>query len=102
MIAAGEFVFKSFTERESGSFVTQDGELIEYKAAYILKFDEITSQGEVFERRAKVELDDRELIQKLLKISRYQKITLDFKVDFVKDNSARLKLIDVATIVEEQ
>lgn len=102
MKATGEFVFKSFKERESGSFMTQDGELIEYKAAYILKFDEITNQGEVFERKAKVELDDREIIEKLLKINMYQKIILDFKVDFVKDNSARLKLIDVAAIVEEQ
>lgn len=95
MIATGNFTFKSFKKRDEGSFVTSDGELINFNAVYILKFDEITDAGEVYERQTKVELDNMYLISKLSQIKMYQQISLKFKAEFLKDRTAKLKLIDV-------
>ncbi|MBR0427420.1 MAG: hypothetical protein IJK18_04400 [Clostridia bacterium] len=96
MIAVGNFTFKSFKEREAGSFTNiQTGEVIEYTASHILKFDEELEDGDIRERKAKVELDNHELIQKLLKVKSYQPITLKFKVNLCKDGSfGFVKLID--------
>lgn len=102
MIATGYFTFKSFKKRDEGSFVTQDGELINFNAAYILKFDEVTETGEVFERQTKVDLDNVHLISKLSKIKIYQPITLKFQAEFLRDKTAKLKLIDIFENVEEQ
>ena len=102
MRATGNFTFKSFKKRDEGSFMTQDGELINFNAAYILKFDEVTETGEVFERQTKVDLDNVHLISKLSKIKIYQPITLKFKAEFLRDRTAKLKLIDIVESIEEQ
>ena len=101
MIATGNFTFKSFKKRDEGSFVTQDGELINFNAAYILKFDEVTETGEVFERQTKVDLDNVALIGKLSQIKIYQQVTLKFKAEFLRDRTAKLKLIDITSNLTE-
>ena len=103
MIAVGNFTFKSFKEREAGKFISSNGELIEYTAGHILKFDEASENGDVYERKAKVELDDFELIQKLSNVKMYQSITLKFKVSLCKDgNYGYLKLLDVIVPQNEE
>ena len=95
MVAVGIFTFKSFKEREAGKFISSNGELIEYTAGHILKFDEKLEDGDIRERKAKIELDDFDLIQKLSNFKPYQPITLKFKVNLYKDgNQGYLKLID--------
>ena len=96
MFATGVFTFKSFKEREAGRFITSDGETIEYEASHILKFDEISEDGNVHERKAKVEIDNFSLISKLSKLKIYQPVTLKFKIFLIKDGrSGYLELVDV-------
>lgn len=104
MIAVGYFTFRSFKEREAGSFTNiQTGEIIEYTASHILKFDEEKSDGTVIERTAKVDLDNFNLIQKLSTYKKYQPITLKFEVNLLKDGKmGYLKLIDVIVPENEE
>ena len=95
MIATGNFRFRSFVKRDEGSFVTPNGETIQFNSAFILKFDELTETGEVFERQTKVEIDNTYLISKLSALKMYQPVTLKFKAEFLKDRTAKMKLIDI-------
>ena len=102
MLAIENFIYKGIKKREAGSFITKEGKEVQYDEAYILKFDEIRENEEIFERKTKVDINDVNLISKLQTFKLYQPIILSFNVDFLKDNTAIIKLIDVDTVKQNK
>ncbi len=75
MKCVGEFVFKSVEKREGGSFTNDKGEAVNYDMAYVLKVDELTQNG-IFERKLKIDKDNKVLLNKLEKLEAYSKIKI--------------------------
>lgn len=97
MIAEGNFIFKGIRKKDGGEFVNTQGQKIKYDASYEVKFDEVTEDNECFERKVKVSLENKELIEKLLNAKIYSKIHLIFEVGF-NTRGITLKLIDAQSL----
>lgn len=96
----GNFVFKSITHKNAGSFTNDEGKEISYKASYVLKVDELCQNNEINERKFKISEDKTVLINTLKSLEPYTKISLEFNVTLYT-SSVSLELIDVSTDVEE-
>lgn len=75
MKCKGEFVFKSVEKRDGGSFTNDKGQAVNYDMAYILKVDELTSEG-IYERKLKIDKANSVLLSKLQNFKPYDKIIL--------------------------
>ena len=98
MQAVGEFVFKGIETRKSGEFQNGKGETVKYNEACILKVDEVVD-GSINERKLKIDINNTMLIDKLKKLTPYNKFNL--KCDIVLyQNSA--KVVPIAIIDSKQ
>ena len=102
MVAASNFIFKGMKKREAGKFTTKEGKEVQYDEAYFLKFDEVKDDAEIFERKVKVDINDIELINKLKNFNLYQRIILYFEINFWKDNTAIIKLVDAFELQKDK
>lgn len=80
MKCQGNFVFKSLTYREKGTFKNDKDEDIKYPAAYILKVDELNEDGDPTERKFKIAENKIALINDLKSLKTYQEFLLSFEV----------------------
>lgn len=96
MKCKGNFVFKSITHKQGGTFKNANGEDISYKPSYVLKVDELGNGNEINERKFKIAEDKTVLINTLKPLEVYTKITLEFNIT-IYTNSISLELIDVST-----
>ena len=88
MKAIGEFVFKCLEKRDGGEFVNERGQKVAYKEAYTLKVDEVV-EGNINERKLKVDKDNMGLVARLKTLKPYDKVTLECDV-VLYNNSARV------------
>lgn len=94
MKCQGNFVFKSVNYRPSGTFKDDNGNDLKYPAAYILKVDELLENGEINERKFKIDENKTTLINELKDLDAYQKIILHFKVT-IYTSRISLEIVDV-------
>lgn len=80
MKCQGNFVFKTLTHRQGGTFKNADGNDITYPSAYILKVDENLENGEINEHKFKIEENNTMLLNILKGLEAYQKIIIEFEV----------------------
>lgn len=98
MKAIGEFVFKGLEKRDGGEFTNDKGQAIKYKPSYVLKVDEVL-EGDVNERKLKVDTENISLIDRLKSLKIYDKIKLECDVKLYA-NSA--KVVPVAIVDSKQ
>lgn len=99
MQSKGMFVYKSLTYRGAGVFQNDEGKEVNYPAAYILKVDEITEDGEINQRKFKVPEKATKLINDLKSFEPYEKIVLVFKITLY-DTRCSIEVVDVEPYVD--
>lgn len=80
MKCQGNFIFKTLTHRNAGVFKASEGAEINYPSAYILKVDEIMSNGDINERKFKIDDKKSSIINILKGLKPYQEIVIDFEI----------------------
>lgn len=95
MIAKGDFKFREFKHRNSGTWEV-NGIIRSYDEAYILKIDEVTDNGDLYEGQLKVSIEEKDLIKKLSSFKAFDDITIEMYAYMVKDKAV-LKIKDVIT-----
>lgn len=80
MICTGKFVYKSITLRAGGSFTDDKGNPINYPDAYILKVDEILDNGDINERKFKIDKNKTILVNRFKELKPYDDINLKFEI----------------------
>ena len=98
MICNGEFVFKSIKRREAGSFLVND-KTVDYPAAYILQVDERLDNGDIKERKFKIDIVKTLLFNRLKDCEPYDDIVLNFEVS-IYDKGCGLEIIDFSKVTE--
>lgn len=96
MKCEGNVVFKSIEKREGGSFKTANGEVLNYAAAYVVKFDE-NVDGNISERKAKFSDTNVALYTKFKSLEPYTKINLIGNVVF-QNSGCKLEILDFNVI----
>lgn len=86
-------VFKGLAKREGGEFTNERGQKVTYDESYLLKFDEEVN-GEVFERRLKFPITNKQLANKLKDLDIYSKIVLICDVQLYT-SSAKIVPVDL-------
>ena len=80
MKCQGNFVFKTLTHRQGGTFKNSEGNEVNYPSAYILKVDETLSNGEINEHKFKIDEKNTLLVNVLKDYKEYQELVLEFEV----------------------
>ena len=80
MRCQGNFVFKTITHRQGGTFKNSEGNEVNYPSAYILKVDETLSNGEINEHKFKIDEKNTLLVNVLKDYKAYQELVLEFEV----------------------
>jgi hypothetical protein len=80
MKCQGSFIFKTLTHRNAGVFKDSEGNEINYPSAYILKVDELMSNGDINERKFKIDDKETAIINGLKTLKAYQEIVINFEV----------------------
>ena len=80
MKCKGNFVFKTLTHRNGGSFKNADGNDVNYPSAYILKVDENLDNGEINEHKFKIAENNTMLLNILKDYEAYQKLIIEFEI----------------------
>ena len=80
MRCQGNFVFKTLTHRQGGTFKNSEGNEVNYPSAYILKVDETLSNGEINEHKFKIDEKNTLLVNVLKDYKAYQELVLEFEV----------------------
>lgn len=80
MQGLGKYIYKSCTKREAGSFKNENGEEIKYKEGYNLIVDEKQKDGAIRERKFFIDMENTNLINKLVNLEAYTPIMLNFDV----------------------
>lgn len=88
MKAIGNFVYKGLDKRSAGKFTNDKGQEVSYKEAYTLKVDE-NVDGNINERKLKVDVDNIGLVNGLKKLKLYEAFTLECEV-VLYQNSAKV------------
>ncbi len=94
MKCQGNFIFKTLTHRNAGVFKNNEGVDIDYPSAYILKVDEIMSNGDINERKFKIDDKKTSVINVLKTLEPYQKIVIDFEISLYTSR-VTLEVVDV-------
>ena len=97
----GRFIFKSATYRDGGEFTNDQNHVVKYNGYYLLKVDEINEKNEINERRFKLSLDNKNLVEKVRNIRPYEPILMTFDV-LLYQNSVKLNLKDVEIVKEAE
>lgn len=80
MKCQGNFVFKTLTHRQGGTFKNSEGNDVNYPSAYILKVDETLPNGEINEHKFKIDEKNTLLVNVLKDYKAYQELVLEFEV----------------------
>ena len=80
MYCNGNFIFKTITHREGGTFKNAEGAEVKYPASYILKVDEQDENGEINERKFKISEDKAILANSRKDWKTYDETILKFKI----------------------
>lgn len=96
MIARSKFIFREFKYRKSGAF-NDKGKDVQFSEAYILKCDDVTEDGEVFDLEFTIPVEETELINILKGYKYMDEIVLDLYIYMIKSKkgTAYIKLKDV-------
>lgn len=100
MQCRGNFVFKTLTHRNAGTFTNDKGEELKYSEAYILKVDEESETGDINERKFKIAPDKLVLVNTLKDVKAYQTIELIFNV-VIYTSRVSIEVADV-NVIDEQ
>ena len=92
MQGLGRFVFKSCTKRNAGSFKNDKGEEIKYKEGYNLIVDEKQKDGSIKERKFFIDMENSNLINKLVNLECYTPIFLNFDIRTFGDRTTLVPL----------
>lgn len=79
MNCKGNFVFKGVEKKDGGTFTDDKGKDVKYDACYLLKVDEIID-GKANDRRFRIALDNKNIVETLKNVSLYTAITITFDV----------------------
>lgn len=96
MKAIGEFIYKCLEKRGAGEFTNEKGESVKYKESYILKVDEVID-GNINERKLKIDVNNVGLIDKLKQLKPYEKISLECDVTLY-NNAAKVVPVALTTV----
>lgn len=80
MKSKGIVVFKGIQERAGGKFKNSQGEEIDYDASYVVKFDEVSTSGEINERKVKFPKANKALYEDFARIEPYTKVVIECDV----------------------
>lgn len=94
MKCQGSFIFKTLTHRNAGVFKDSEGNEINYPSAYILKVDELMSNGDINERKFKIDDKETSIINSLKTLKAYQEIVIDFEVTLYTSR-VTLDIVDI-------
>lgn len=94
MKCQGNFIFKTLTHRNAGVFKDSEGNEINYPSAYILKVDELMSNGDINERKFKIDDKETSIINSLKTLKAYQEIVIDFEVTLYTSR-VTLDIVDI-------
>lgn len=100
MKSSGIVIYKGIQERSGGKFKNANGEEIDYEASYVVKFDEISSSGEINERKIKFPKSNKALYEDFAGIEPYTKVKLFCDV-VLSQSTCKLVPIRVSTDLEE-
>lgn len=93
MKSVGEFIFRGIEKRDGGKFINDKGQEIEYDAKYVLKVDEIGSDGSINERKLNVDIKNTSLVDKLKQLKPYEKIKIECDIVMYQNTA---KVVPVA------
>lgn len=91
----GNFIFKTLTHRDAGTFKNSEGVDVPYPSAFILKVDEIGDNGDINERKFKIDDKKISLVNKLKSLQAYQKMIIHFEITLFSSRIA-LEVIDIS------
>lgn len=94
MKCQGNFIFKTLTHRNAGVFKDSEGNEINYPSAYILKVDELMSNGDINERKFKIDDKETAIINGLKTLKAYQEIVINFEVTLYTSR-VTLDIVDI-------
>lgn len=94
MKCQGNFIFKTLTHRNAGVFKDSEGNEINYPSAYILKVDELMSNGDINERKFKIDDKETAIINGLKTLKAYQEIVINFEVTLYSSR-VTLDIVDI-------
>lgn len=94
MKCQGNFIFKTLTHRKAGVFKDSEGNEINYPSAYILKVDELMSNGDINERKFKIDDKETAIINGLKTLKAYQEIVINFEVTLYASR-VTLDIVDI-------
>lgn len=94
MKCQGNFIFKTLTHRNAGVFKDSEGNEINYPSAYILKVDELMSNGDINERKFKIDDKETAIINGLKTLKAYQEIVINFEVTLYASR-VTLDIVDI-------
>lgn len=94
MKCQGNFKFKTLTHRNAGVFKDSEGNEINYPSAYILKVDELMSNGDINERKFKIDDKETAIINGLKTLKAYQEIVINFEVTLYASR-VTLDIVDI-------
>jgi len=94
MKCQGSFIFKTLTHRNAGVFKDSEGNEINYPSAYILKVDELMSNGDINERKFKIDDKETAIINGLKTLKAYQEIVINFEVTLYTSR-VTLDIVDI-------
>lgn len=94
MKCQGSFIFKTLTHRNAGVFKDSEGAEINYPSAYILKVDEIMSNGDINERKFKINDRKTDVINVLKTLKPYNEIIIDFEISLYTSR-VTLDIVDI-------
>ena len=94
MKCQGNFIFKTLTHRNAGVFKDSEGNEINYPSAYILKVDELMSNGDINERKFKIDDKENAIINGLKTLKAYQEIVINFEVTLYASR-VTLDIVDI-------
>ena len=101
MKCQGNFIFKTLTHRAAGTFKNTDGVDVNYPSAYVLKVDEVSENGDINERKFKIDEKNTILVNTLKSLESYQKIELIFEVTLFTSRVS-LELVDISIDFDEE
>lgn len=94
MKCQGSFIFKTLTHRNAGVFKDSEGNEINYPSAYILKVDELMSNGDINERKFKIDDKETAIINGLKTLKAYQEIVINFEITLYTSR-VTLDIVDI-------
>ena len=101
MRCKGRFIFKGIRAKDGGEFTNANGQKIQYQPSYEVKFDDVDENNVINERKVKVSLEQKELVEKLMVAKVYSPLVFEFEIGF-NSKGTSLKLLDVSEVKKSE